>query len=221
MAIAARFDDRPGTAGTSRAPRRTIRLQASGALASGDAAEVTVHNISATGMLIESRQGLEVGERLAIDLPQAGTTAATVVWTSDALQGCAFDRPVAPAVLSAAQLRSAVGQDLRTASRAPPASEESFGERLLRLRKQRGLSLAQVAADVGVSKPTVWAWEQGRARPVAGRIEGLARLLHVSPEELLSGRDEATTNEALARCRQQIAGMFGMSPDNVRIMIEL
>ena len=53
MAITAYFDR--GAAGqTSRAPRRTLRLETSGRAASGDETPVLVHNASATGLLFET-----------------------------------------------------------------------------------------------------------------------------------------------------------------------
>lgn len=218
MAIAAHFED--AAAGTARASRRTLRLEAEGALPSGEAARVVVHNVSATGLLLECEAGLAVGEALAIDLPQAGLSAARVVWSSGTLHGCQFDAPLTGAALSAAQLRAAV-PDFSHAAAGQPAASETFGARLQRLRKARGLTLTEVGEALGVSKPTVWAWEHERARPVEGRIAALAGLLGVMPDDLTSGRDSGALDELLARARAEIAAGFGTSPANVRIMIEL
>ena len=46
--------------------------------------------------------------------------------------------------------------------------------RLNHLRRERGMTLAQVASALGVSKPTVWAWEKGKARPLPERIAAIA-----------------------------------------------
>jgi len=221
MAIAAHLEESAKSSGKSREPRRTIRLETLGASASGDTSAVTVHNISASGLLIESDQSLAVGESLAIDLPHAESTAAAVVWASGRLHGCQFSKPVSGAVLSAAELQSAVGQELEPGGHDEAGQRESFGARLQRLRKEQGYPLSRIASELGVSKPTVWAWEQGRARPVKGRIEALANVLGVSGRELLSGQDETGLEDLLTRSREHIADVFGVTAENVRIMIEL
>ncbi|OCC25086.1 XRE family transcriptional regulator [Croceicoccus estronivorus] len=221
MAIAAHFEETAAGGSKARASRRKLLLEAQGALASGDSASVLVHNISATGLLLESRIPLAIDEAITVDLPESEATPAKVVWTSGHLFGCRFDTPISAAVLSAAELRSAVDADVTFTMREETVSNESFGVRLQRLRKERGLTLAQVAEELGVSKPTVWAWEQGRARPVDSRVQTLADVLGVGRAELLAGHDTAELRDLLARSKEQIAVAFHTNPDNVRIMIEL
>ncbi|MEO6717965.1 MAG: PilZ domain-containing protein, partial [Novosphingobium sp.] len=112
MAIAAHLDQPPGAAVKSRHMRRKLWLPTRGALASGRTTDVLIHNFSATGLLLESPDQLAVGEKIEIDLPHAGATVATVIWTSGQLFGCQFESLLSDAALSAAQLRSAVGQDV-------------------------------------------------------------------------------------------------------------
>lgn len=219
MAIAAQLDEIPEAARKPREPRLALRLEAPGATASGSAASVLVHNISTTGLLLESEMPLVLHERIEIELPQAGATWARIIWVSDRFVGCQFDTAISPATLSAAQLRSAVGQRIEL----PPESmrDEAFGVRLRRLRKERKFTLSQIAEQLGVSKPTVWAWEQGKARPVEARIEGLAEALGVPSAELQPSRTSSELDELLARSREAIARVVGTRPDKVRIMIEL
>lgn len=234
MPIAAHFEDTtkdkaPADAGqqadSPRAPRKRLKIETLGALPSGVETPVTIHNFSETGLLLETRVDMEIGEVLDIALPEAGLTRARVVWASGRLFGCAFDTPLHPAVLSAAQLRSAAQEpDLAPppAVAAPAAiGGESFGERVHRLRKLRGLTQGELAARLGVSKPTVWAWEQGRARPIEERLEAIAAELGVTAAELRPGRTVAGLPELIARCRDQIAAAVETSPDKIRIMIEL
>ena len=228
MAIAAHLDEAPSpaTIGERRDPRRVLHLEAEGALPSGARTNVRVHNVSTTGLLLESTIRLTIGERIEIDLPHAAATWARVIWTSDDLSGCQFEQPITPAVLSAAQLRSAPEERLDLAERhAVPATDavpgESFGTRLQRLRKERGLTLAQVAGRLGVSKPTVWAWEQGKAKPVEGRMEALAAVYGVHASDLVQSRISPALFELIARSKEQIAEVVGTSPDKIRIMIDL
>ena len=221
MAIKAHWEDTPGSGETPRTPRRQLLLEARSALASGASTDILVHDISATGLLLESPVPLTIDERIGIDLPEAGVTGAKVVWTSGKLFGCQFETPISAASLSAAQLRSAVGQPVDIAQRAAPAADPSFGARLQRLRKARGISQAHVATRLGVSKPTVWAWEHDKARPVGSRIEDLAQVLGVAGADLTAGSGTSEADNLVARSRERIATAFGTSPDKVKIWVEL
>ena len=222
MPIAAHFEPAPHSDDPRRSGRHTLRLEAYAATADGERVGVTVHNISASGLLIETAAALEIGEAFAIDLPEAGERRAVVSWASEAFYGCQFDRPLTPAELSATQLRGTVAEAIRVPRPALGALDDDFGHRLQRLRKQRGMTLAQVAEQLGVSKPTVWAWEQGRSRPVGNRIDPLAEALGVSRSELYpDADDQSLLHNLLARARAEIATAAGASPDKIRILIEL
>lgn len=221
MAITAFLEDSARDAGKGRSARRKLRLPIQGSKATGAELGALVHNISATGLLIESDARLEVGETIEINLPHAGGTWAKVIWTSGRLSGCQFGMPVSQATLSAAQLRSAVVADGGSAEAGPPAVTESLGARLLRLRTERGLTQAAIATQLGVSEPSISAWEQDRARPKAGRLDALAALLDVSTSEILGHDRPATLPELVARARRDIAAAAGTTPDRVRITIEM
>ena len=165
-----------------RTERRALFLEASGLLPGGLEANVLIHNISASGLLLETEMELAVNERLVLDLPEIGPVRAAVVWQSALLFGCAFEQALDQSALAAAQLRSDPPVDAIAPLLEAPA--EPFGVKLNRLRRERGLTLAQVASALGVSKPTVWAWEKGKARPLPDRVPAMAEFLGVPPEEL-------------------------------------
>lgn len=216
MAIPAHFE-RAQSMRQQREPRRTLLFDTEGTTASGGVAGVLVHNISANGLLLECGAALESGEAIEIDLPEAGPTPAKVMWASGQLYGCAFERPISSAALSAAQLRSVVEGGVSVA--APGG--EALSARLQRLRKARGLTLAEVAAELEVSKPTVWAWEKGRARPLDDRIEALAQVLGVPKSEIEASGPGPALQQLLEQSREQIARACGTSPDKVKIFVEL
>jgi len=81
--------------------------------------DVTIHDVSATGLLIETATELAVLDDLEIELPEAGFTPALVVWSSGRFYGCQFKERISQAAISAALLRS-------------PAAEP--GDALLQLR---------------------------------------------------------------------------------------
>jgi transcriptional regulator with XRE-family HTH domain len=227
MAIKAHLDQPQTGDGQRRAPRRTLRLQTSGILPDGSEANVTVHNISAAGLLIETDVALTNGERLTIELPQAGAVEAKVVWRSERLHGCAFKVPLGPGALAAAQLQGLPVGD------APPAAPlalhsrkhaagQALGAQLNQLRRKAGLTLADVAARLGVSKPTVWAWEKGKTRPLPERMQAIAAALGADPDALADAANEhADAKAVIAECRDRIAEACGTTAAAVRIMIEL
>ncbi|WP_017585511.1 helix-turn-helix transcriptional regulator [Nocardiopsis ganjiahuensis] len=61
--------------------------------------------------------------------------------------------------------------DARRERNAPAAA------RLRRIRYDRGLTVAQVAAELDVAERTVYAWEQGHARPEPATYSRLRTLL--------------------------------------------
>lgn len=206
-----------------RSTRRVLQLRAQAALPGGGTGNVTIHNGSTSGLLIETALPLEVGDEFQVDLPEAGEVAAVVAWSSGRLFGCRFEREISQAALSAAQLRSDTllpqpGADL-PANLGTPGS--GLGRKIERLRKARGLTLADVAAALEVSKPTVWAWEKGKARPIGERIPGLAEVLHVDPSELTGTDALAVRADILADARVAIASACGVEPHKIRIMLDL
>lgn len=64
-----------------------------------------------------------------------------------------------------------------------------FSERLMELRKERGLSQATVAKDLGVSLGIVCYWETNKSDPTAGNIAKVARYFNVSADYLLGLSD--------------------------------
>ncbi|WP_435416881.1 helix-turn-helix domain-containing protein [Parerythrobacter aurantius] len=200
--------------------RRTIRLAAEGMRANGEETLVRLHNISTGGLLLESDVALGEGEEVVVDLPHAGPTVAKVVWRSASLHGCRFLQPLPEAALSAAELQSSIAPREEFAQ-APGLGQGSLGKRLATLRQERGLTLAQVAEQLGVSKPTVWAWEHDRSQPVSSRIGALAMVLGVAEAELITGRDIGHAEAAIAEARRVISEAYGCNPHQIRIMIDL
>lgn len=64
-----------------------------------------------------------------------------------------------------------------------------FADRLMELRKERGLSQATVAKDLSVSLGSVCYWETNKSDPTASNIAKLARYFNVSADYLLGLSD--------------------------------
>lgn len=226
--------------------RQKLHLVVDGATAQEAALDVMIHDLSTSGLLLESSRPLSTGEKIQISLPHAGVRSAKIVWAQGNYFGCEFDRPVPKASVSAAQLLSvpqlteeqseeAVDQSALRESRE--AAETSLGSRLRQARLDRGFSIADVVAKLGVSRPTVWAWERDRTTPKAERIKALGELYGVSERELMFGAPEVPKVEpqqeeaegpvsdhlpqVIARSKCEIAAAAGTTPEKVRIIVEL
>ena len=64
-----------------------------------------------------------------------------------------------------------------------------FGERLLELRKEKGISQAMLAKDLSVSYSVVCYWETDRSEPTAPNLIKLADYFGVSVDFLLGRTD--------------------------------
>lgn len=230
MVIKARIDPAASMLDDRQEPRRAMQLETSGLLPGGLEANVTVHNLSTAGLLIETDLSLNEGEVLLIELPETGPSEARIVWRSENLYGCAFAESLPTSALAAAQLKGPA-LSVRAAEPFPePAPEpaqsslaiaEPLGLRLNRLRRERGLTLAQVAEALEVSKPTVWAWEKGKANPLPERIGAIAQALGVPVKELSQSHESDKGRSVIEDCRARIATAYGANPKNIRIMIEV
>jgi len=69
-----------------------------------------------------------------------------------------------------------------------------LSQRLRELRLGKGLTLHQVATELGVTRASVSKWELGQSHPEFSRLEQLARILGVPSSELL--QDDASAPRA-------------------------
>jgi transcriptional regulator with XRE-family HTH domain len=73
----------------------------------------------------------------------------------------------------------------RTAKKPAPASEETFGRRLARLRKARGYTQTELGEILGVSQRVMTYYERETERPPAHLLTRMAEVLGVRTDELL------------------------------------
>lgn len=108
MALAAELrTERPETENleSRAASRRKLYLGARASAGPKDT-EVLIHNLSSTGMLLETSADLVGKDEIEVHIPEAGTVRAAVIWHSDSFYGCEFEQPLSRAAVSAALLRS-------------------------------------------------------------------------------------------------------------------
>lgn len=70
-----------------------------------------------------------------------------------------------------------------------------FNEKLLKLRKQKGLTQEELAELLFVSRTAVSKWESGRGYPNIDSLKAIAKLFSVTIDELLSGDELLTIAE--------------------------
>lgn len=112
----------PRRAGGSRrsTERRKLYLLTEGSTLSASAVQVVIHDISPSGLLVETSAELSVGERLEVEIPEAGRMEAEVVWNEGNHFGCNFKSPISIAATSAALLRSPPAEAKRDRSETVP-----------------------------------------------------------------------------------------------------
>ena len=230
MKVEAQFEP-PASAEKRRgSARRKLRLRTRNESATSISSEVIVHDLSATGLLLETAVELAVDERIQVELPEATNTRARVVWRSGNLFGCQFTSPLPRAALSAAQLLSSPDVDIAA---RPPSNLEgagAFGPLIRRWRQQQGLTVAKLAERMGVSRPTIWAWESGKSQPrkrmlsalrremgAAASSEASASVQPVSPDP---GSDDRSLQRAVAETKERIANIAGTMPEKVTVIVE-
>lgn len=124
LTIEARATDSRGAA------RRSLNLEVT-ATSPTDASSALIRNLSERGLLIETAAELAIGETIHVELPEAGTSEARVVWREGPFFGCEFLTPVSKAAVSAALLLAPAERASATAIPALPANS-AFGDELER-----------------------------------------------------------------------------------------
>lgn len=71
--------------------------------------------------------------------------------------------------------------------RSGPYTDCDIGKRIKTIRKRRGLTQADFARMIGVTRPTVISWERGVTVPVLYTLKRLSGVLGVTLEYLMEG----------------------------------
>ena len=88
-----------------------------------------------------------------------------------------------------------------------------FNEKLLELRKQKGLTQEELATELYVSRTAISKWESGRGYPNIDSLRAIAKFFGVTLDELLSA-DEAVSiaeeqnNETKTHFRDLVFGLL-------------
>jgi transcriptional regulator with XRE-family HTH domain len=199
---------------------------------------VLLHSLTEAGAMIECDGPIPVGTAVFFDMAHHGLAEARVIWTGNRVANCQFLSSLSPSLMEDIEEGAEiVTRDLIDAisdAGTPCAidhltghvqfnqlSTARFGQRLRQLRKQRGMTQADLAAFLGVSMPAISAWEKGRSLPRDARLETLAKALEIPLTSLVVNTPIEPLDDLLEKCRQQISQALGTTPQQVRISVEL
>lgn len=203
---------------------------------------VLVRDISSSGLLLETEEGVILDEDLIVTLPETGDVEAHVIWQGDKLAGCRLASELSQATIDAVRAsgEAAHAEQAGSDQPMPRTAARTLAARLKQLRIERDLTRAELAERSGISTPSIWAWETGRTVPRLNSLETLAKGLGVPVSELQIGAgsgaiadfapltiaENAGENahrlaDVVATARAQIAALAGTTPDRVSIKIVL
>jgi DNA-binding XRE family transcriptional regulator len=224
MVIQAQLKHRRQSRTQRRDVRRKMRLKVSGKSRHGQTGDVLIHDLSTTGLLVQTEEALAIGEEIEVELPRTGVRLVEVVWSGGNYFGCRFLEPVPPAAVSAA-LISAEPEPRPESDFAeePRPLAGGLGERLAALRGERGWSIETLAERLGVSRQAVWYWETGQRLPRAKHFEKMMNVLGLHEHDLLAqppGSAKGGGDAPIDALKREVARRNGVDESRVRVVIE-
>lgn len=73
----------------------------------------------------------------------------------------------------------------------------NFGERLINLRKQKGMSQEELAEELNMTRQTISKWELGVSTPDMESLKNISNLFGISVDELISNNESTNTNNTI------------------------
>ena len=73
----------------------------------------------------------------------------------------------------------------------------TISERILKVLKDRNMTQAEFAKQVGIATSTISEWKKRKTNPTADKIMDICNVLQITPEQLLTGKgieDEENIN---------------------------
>src|SRR5574340_585565 len=101
------------------------------------------------------------------------------------------------------------------------ADAESIGERIARLRKERGLTQKQLAEKVGIIQVLVSDYEKGKLRLHAEMVVRFARALGVKTDEFLGLTENASEKSVVKadlKIIRRLSRIASLPPNEQKIM---
>lgn len=125
--------------------------------------EGVVHNLSSSGMMLETSAPFTVGDSFVLTAPHDDQVEATVVWKDGAFFGCKFERRLSAADVSAARLMSGFDKpapviDDQARTTSGPVTPKAYLPPVVADHDHTGgLTLRARAATIGFLSIVAWA----------------------------------------------------------------
>lgn len=97
--------------------------------------------------------------------------------------------------------------------------DESFGQRLMRLRKERGYTQESLAAKVGIIQELVSSYERNKLRMHAELIVRFALALDVSSDDLLGMKPSEPTDPLRPKLRRRMEQIAALKPNDQKTLL--
>ena len=84
----------------------------------------------------------------------------------------------------------------------------TISERIIKVLKERNMTQAEFAKQVGIATSTISEWKKKKTNPTVEKIMDICNVLQITPEQLLTGKgiedeDEIATAMPESRCTPQ------------------
>lgn len=223
--IAADLSDRT----PARTERHRLRIQAHGLINESGAAEFYIHDISCTGVLVETADALHSGDKVEFELLHAAAPPAVVVWSSGPFFGCSFVEPIAESLVRNVLLKDAAWSSGHVRADGQEDDTEDLAAQIIKIRQTNGLTAEEFANCIGVSRQAVWYWETGQRNPRAEQIRKIREEFGGGSEQFAPGRTSdhqspswhgASVRQNVADYKRAIATVLGVDTAQVRITID-
>ena len=89
----------------------------------------------------------------------------------------------------------------------------TVSERIIKVLKERNMTQAEFAKQVGIATSTISEWKKKKTNPTVEKIMDICNVLQITPEQLLTGKgieDEDETATAMPESR--------FTPQDIRIV---
>jgi len=103
-----------------------------------------------------------------------------------------------------------------------------FGNRLSKIREQRGLTRADLARLADVTPAAVYQWEEKDSQPRVNTLAILCRVLGTSEDFLLDGGGSAESGpmlrsavQVISEAKQALAIAMGVPAERIRLTIQI
>ena len=99
--------------------------------------------------------------------------------------------------------------------------DETFGQRLARLRKRRGYTQVELAEKIGIIQELVSSYERDKLRLHAELVIRFARALDVSTDELIGMKPSTGRSDPLPpKLRRRMLRIVGLKPNDQKALLK-